>query len=159
MWISVAFILALAVSGVNSNGFRSGRRCPPGWEKFEMQCFKFFSDLKPWAEAEKKCLELGGNLASVHDPHTSGFLKTFLRKCASGMPRTWIGAHDAIKNNVWFWSDGSKFDYSDWLTGEPNEYGGKENCVELAYGAEQRWNDLDCATPLNFICLISLPAC
>lgn len=53
--------------------------------------------LNRFSSCQKKCLELGGNLASVHDPHTSGFLKTFLRKCASGMPRTWIGAHDAIQ--------------------------------------------------------------
>uniref|UniRef100_A0A8C1QTQ2 C-type lectin domain-containing protein n=1 Tax=Cyprinus carpio TaxID=7962 RepID=A0A8C1QTQ2_CYPCA len=139
--------------------FSTGRKCPTGWEKLGPQCFKFFSDLKPWADAEKHCLDLGGNLASIHDQRTNSFLKSFLKKCANAVPRTWIGGHDATKNGVWFWSDGSQFDYCDWLTGEPNNLGGHENCVELAFGAEQRWNDASCDTPLSFICLISRLEC
>ncbi|XP_016375363.1 galactose-specific lectin nattectin-like [Sinocyclocheilus rhinocerous] len=153
MWISAAFLLfALAVNGDKSeDSFSIGRRCPTGWEKFGTKCFKFFSDLKPWAAAEKQCVDLGGNLASIHNQLTHNFLKTFLKKYANKIPRTWIGAHDATKDYVWFWSDGSKFEYSDWHTGEPN---GKinENCVEMGYGAEQRWNDAHCNTLLSFIC-------
>uniref|UniRef100_A0A671S0V0 C-type lectin domain-containing protein n=1 Tax=Sinocyclocheilus anshuiensis TaxID=1608454 RepID=A0A671S0V0_9TELE len=85
--------------------------------KFGTQCFKYFSDLKPWAEAEKQCLNLGGNL-----------------------------------DDVWFWSDGSEFEYSDWHTGEPNNGGGNEHCVEMGYGGEKHWNDAHCDTLLNFIC-------
>lgn len=35
---------------------------------------------------------------------------------------------------MWFWSDGSKFEYNEWSTGEPNNYGGDERCVEMGYG-------------------------
>lgn len=35
---------------------------------------------------------------------------------------------------MWFWSDGSKFEYNDWNTGEPNNDGGYERCVEMGYG-------------------------
>ncbi|RXN06411.1 tripartite motif-containing 2-like protein [Labeo rohita] len=58
MWISAAFLLfALALNGVKSDEMMSfGRRCPAGWEKFGSQCFKFFSDLKPWADAEVSAL-------------------------------------------------------------------------------------------------------
>ncbi|KTF77927.1 hypothetical protein cypCar_00035193 [Cyprinus carpio] len=92
MWISAAFLLfALVVNGVKSQEpFSIGRRCPVGWEKFGTQCFKYFSELKSWAEAE---------------------------------------------NFIWFWSDGSKFEFSDWHSGEPNNSGGNENCVEMGYGA------------------------
>uniref|UniRef100_A0A673GUJ6 C-type lectin domain-containing protein n=1 Tax=Sinocyclocheilus rhinocerous TaxID=307959 RepID=A0A673GUJ6_9TELE len=90
--------LALVVNGVKSEGSSSiGRRCTKGWEKLGTQCFKYFSDLKPWAEAEKQCLNLGGNLVSVHSQLAHNFLKTLVKKHGSDNSRTWIGAHDAIK--------------------------------------------------------------
>ncbi|XP_026129646.1 ladderlectin [Carassius auratus] len=154
MWISAAFLLfALVVNGVKSEEpFSIGRKCPVGWEKFGSQCFKYFADLKQWAEAEKQCIDLGGNLASVSSQLTNSFLKTLVKKNSKGNTRTWIGAHDATKDFVWFWSDGSKFEFSDWHTGEPNNYGGSEKCVEMGYGGENRWNDAPCSTLLSFIC-------
>ncbi|XP_043097138.1 ladderlectin [Puntigrus tetrazona] len=154
MWISAAFLLfALTVNGVTpQSSVNLSRRCPTGWEKFGTKCFKHFSDPKPWAEAEKQCVEVGGNLASVHTELTHSFLKTFLKKQTNSISRTWIGAHDAIKGFMWFWSDGSKFEYNDWHSGEPNNGGGNERCVEMGFGDEQRWNDAHCDTHLNFIC-------
>jgi len=35
---------------------------------------------------------------------------------------------------IWFWSDGSKFEYNDWHTGEPNNDAGRERCAEMGYG-------------------------
>ncbi|XP_073705555.1 ladderlectin-like [Garra rufa] len=138
MWISASFLFFAVI--VNGHRFEAhfgqptGRRCPAGWEKFETCCFKFFSDLKTWAEAEKQCVDLGGNLASVHSQECHDFLKSFVKKCANGTPRIWIGAHDATQNDIWFWSDGSKFEYSNWKTGEPNNLGGAESCVEMING-------------------------
>ncbi|XP_042589383.1 ladderlectin-like [Cyprinus carpio] len=150
MWISAAFLLfALVVNGVKSEVLR----CPVDWEKFGTKCFKYFSDLKPWYEAEKHCIDLGGNLASVHNQPTNDFLKTLVKKYGNSFPQTWIGAHDAIKDFIWFWSDGSKFEFSDWQTGEPNNGMRKdENCVEMGYGDGNRWNDAHCGTVLSFIC-------
>ncbi|XP_016135121.1 ladderlectin-like [Sinocyclocheilus grahami] len=154
MWISAAFLLfALVVNGVKSEESSDiGRKCPKGWEKFGTQCFKYFSDLKPWAEAEKQCVGLGGNLASIHSQLAHNFLKTLVIKHGNDNSRAWIGAHDAIKEDIWFWSDGSAFEYSDWHTGEPSNGGGNERCVEMGYGGEKRWNDAHCDTLLNFIC-------
>ncbi len=47
--------------------------------------------------SQKQCIDLGGNLVSIHNQFTLNFLKTFLKKYANGIPRTWIGAHDATK--------------------------------------------------------------
>ncbi|XP_050994834.1 ladderlectin-like [Labeo rohita] len=159
MWIPAAFLLfALVVNGDWNEerfGRRTGRRCPSGWEKFETRCFKFFNDSKTWAEAERQCIDLGGNLVSVHNQATHNFLKNFLKN-ANGIRRTWIGAYDATQENIWFWSDGSPFAYSNWQTGEPNNSGGAENCVEMGNSAHQRWNDAHCSALLNFICKLEI---
>ncbi|XP_067298921.1 ladderlectin [Pseudorasbora parva] len=155
MWISAAFLLfALTVNGVIEGASTDiiGRKCPRGWEKFGTQCFKYISESKTWAEAEQHCVDHGGNLASVQSKVTSNFLKTFVKKHSTGITRTWIGAHDAPQELIWFWSDGSKFEYNDWHTGEPNNGGGAERCVEMGFGDEKRWNDARCDTRLHFIC-------
>ncbi|XP_026129733.1 ladderlectin-like [Carassius auratus] len=155
MWISTAFLLFVLV--VNGESYKFGVTCPDDWERFEKQCFKYFSDLKPWIEAEKHCIDLGGNLAAVHNAPTNIFLKGLVRKYSNNFPRTWIGAHDAIKNFFWLWSDGSRFDYNDWQRGEPNNgYRGDEHCVEIGYGGDRRWNDAHCDTTLNYICQTEL---
>lgn len=38
------------------------------------------------------------------------------------------------QNKLWFWSDGSKFDYQSWGQGEPNNYGGNEHCLQMNAG-------------------------
>ncbi|XDV14631.1 hypothetical protein PO909_014853 [Leuciscus waleckii] len=158
MWISATFLLfALAVNGVikvtsAASEPSFGRKCPDNWTKFGKQCFKYFSDSKTWAEAEEDCVDQGGNLVSIHSQITHNFLKKFVADNAKALSRTWIGAHDAPQEYMWFWSDGSKFEYNDWNTGEPNNYGGSERCAEMGYGDEKRWNDAFCGTRLPFIC-------
>jgi hypothetical protein len=45
----------------------------------------------------------------------------------------------------------SPLPFSDWHTGEPNDYGGNEDCVEYSNGG---WNDNSCAREKRkFICM------
>ncbi|XP_051983299.1 ladderlectin [Xyrauchen texanus] len=157
MWISAAVLLfALVLNGISevksNESLNLGRRCPAGWSKFGSQCFKYFDEWKTWAEAEQQCIDHGGNLVSIHSAASHNFLKTFVQKQADTMTRTWIGGHDATQDYIWFWSDGSKFDYNDWHSGEPNNGGESEKCVEMAYGVELRWNDANCGTRLPSVC-------
>ena len=51
-------------------------------------------------------------------------------------------------------SSGEKASYTNWITGEPNNTSGNENCVELrttsAY--DGTWNDQSCDDMLAFVC-------
>ncbi len=57
----------------------------------ELHCMQLNNSLS----SQKQCIDLGGNLVSIHNQLTLNFLKTFLKKYANIIPRTWIGAHDA----------------------------------------------------------------
>lgn len=40
----------------------------------------------------------------------------------------------ALQDDIWFWSDGSKFEYTYWRVSEPNNSGGAEHCVAMGNG-------------------------
>ncbi|ETN87043.1 hypothetical protein NECAME_01200 [Necator americanus] len=63
----------------------------------------------------------------------------------------WLGGrkNPPPLNDKWTFTDGSPFDYTNWDTGEPNNYDGKENCLQLLFDQnigreEKRWNDITC---------------
>uniref|UniRef100_A0A667YLJ5 C-type lectin domain-containing protein n=1 Tax=Myripristis murdjan TaxID=586833 RepID=A0A667YLJ5_9TELE len=133
---------------------RDVERCYSGWESHGSRCFRFFNYPHTWAEAEKYCLHFGANLVSIHSSYENRFVKELIRRGTGRHTRTWIGATDSHQNRLWFWTDGSRFDYSAWNHGEPNNlYGwGREQCVEINYGAEKGWNDLRCWYEHPFVC-------
>ncbi|KAM9455086.1 ladderlectin [Clarias gariepinus] len=128
-----------------------GNKCSSGWSGFGKKCYKYIAESKPWVQAELYCQVLGGNLASVHSNQTHSFLKRMTRLSGS-FTRTWLGAQNAIWDTVWFWSDGSVFDFTKWHSGEPNNPEGYERCLEMNYGDEVLWNNLHCNTELYFMC-------
>ncbi|XP_076838500.1 ladderlectin-like [Brachyhypopomus gauderio] len=149
-----AFVL-LVLCILALNGYETviiHRKCSTGWEKFGQYCYKYMAESKKWAEAEQNCLSLGGNLASVHNKETQNFLKDFTKKQTGSYERTWIGLHDAPQDFIWLWSDGTKFDFSAWHSGEPSNGGWAEKCVEMNYGDEVLWNDDRCNHDHFYVC-------
>ncbi|KAK6754718.1 hypothetical protein RB195_013604 [Necator americanus] len=72
----------------------------------------------------------------------------------------WLGGRKSPPplNDKWTFTDGSPFDYTNWDTGEPNNYDGKENCLQLLFDQnigreEKRWNDITCDSRMpHFVC-------
>uniref|UniRef100_A0A667WJX9 C-type lectin domain-containing protein n=1 Tax=Myripristis murdjan TaxID=586833 RepID=A0A667WJX9_9TELE len=106
--------------------------CPFGWTKFGSRCFNFNYNAKTWDDAERTCISLGGNLASVYSLEELNLLKAWMNRVTSLYTQTWIGGHDAVKEGVWLWSDGSSFNFTRWANGQPNN-SGDEDCVEISW--------------------------
>ncbi|XP_043959614.1 ladderlectin-like [Gambusia affinis] len=99
------------------------------------------------------CTALGANLASFHSHSEYMFLKNLVKTVRRSWDRTWVGGYDAVKERLWLWSDGSNFDYIQWGRGEPNNQGGRENCMEINLkGPTQYVNDEGCSRRNFFIC-------
>ncbi|CAM4660620.1 unnamed protein product [Leuciscus chuanchicus] len=136
----------------NVNGLdavRLTRRCPPGWIQFGLRCYKYFSQSTIWLTAERNCQSLGANLASVRNKLENDFLLSLL---PSPSTHSWIGAHDAIQDGHWLWSDGTVFLYTNWCAGEPNNAGVPENCLEINLYSRRCWNDTPCSNSMSHIC-------
>ncbi|XP_041655787.1 galactose-specific lectin nattectin-like [Cheilinus undulatus] len=152
------FILCLA-SGlwISANGEYADpadciKPCPPGWTHFDTRCFKLQLTGKKWAEAERHCTSLDGNLASVRSSGEYKFLRDMVHTETKVHEETWLGGYDAAEEDVWLWSDGSPFDFELWKEGEPNDFWGGEDCMEMNNNGQNYINDADCDDKKIYIC-------
>uniref|UniRef100_A0A3B3ZX14 C-type lectin domain-containing protein n=1 Tax=Periophthalmus magnuspinnatus TaxID=409849 RepID=A0A3B3ZX14_9GOBI len=124
--------------------------CPDGWSHFGSRCFMFFRKPKTWIDAELSCIEIGGNLASIHSSDDNQFIQDTVLRLTGSHWRVWIGGHDGVEEGVWQWTDGSPFDFNHWNYGEPNNFRG-EHCLVMNWGAHL-WSDYRCTYRLPYMC-------
>uniref|UniRef100_A0A3B4C1K7 C-type lectin domain-containing protein n=1 Tax=Pygocentrus nattereri TaxID=42514 RepID=A0A3B4C1K7_PYGNA len=109
--------------------------CPLGWVKFDRRCFSYVSQTLDWASAEAYCLNQGANLASIHSENEYQTVKALIRAYDPKQNPTWLGLNNCQKRRSWFWSDGTKFGYSKWNKGEPNNLN-EECCVHMNWAGK-----------------------
>ncbi|XP_050698220.1 uncharacterized protein LOC126986289 isoform X2 [Eriocheir sinensis] len=125
-------------------------------ESYSMACtfaFKVFSvpELSQW-QASKHCAQDGARLAVFKSYEDEAAVSLDVRHTES----YWIGLTDSQREGTWRWADRSEVKYSNWDTGQPNNFArGREDqdCVVLFKG---RWNDRQCRQTFGFICQVPL---
>ncbi|XP_028664633.1 lectin-like [Erpetoichthys calabaricus] len=127
--------------------------CEQGWVSYSGQCYQFFSLMKTWSDAETFCFNLGGHLASVHNADDNKFITNFIKRKDMSGPTIWLGASNYQQISLWLWTDGSKWDFTNWNTGEPNNSNNVERCLHFNYAVEGGWNDVDCGWEYPFVCV------
>uniref|UniRef100_A0A668U3C4 C-type lectin domain-containing protein n=1 Tax=Oreochromis aureus TaxID=47969 RepID=A0A668U3C4_OREAU len=146
--VSALLCVMMALSTVAGEYSWRCRGCPQGWTRIRRRCFLYVPRAMNWAAAERNCLSMGGNLASVH---TSTEYHLIQRLTAhNGYGVTWVGGTDA-PGGIWLWSDGSRFNYQNWCGGEPNNYL-KQDCLQINFSGSKCWDDQHCHVNLPSIC-------
>ncbi|KAG7455091.1 hypothetical protein MATL_G00252700 [Megalops atlanticus] len=140
------------VSGQSVPGGFCQCTCPDGWANFQDRCFQYIATKKTWTDAEAHCVSLGANLVSLHSKEEHQFLKKLIRSHDLNENPTWIGLSDCQKLKAWFWSDGSKADFFQWNSGEPNFVNNGECCVHTNWSKQKNWNDIPCRYSYPFVC-------
>lgn len=87
--------------------------CPLGAVQGVSSSDCYYYKLKPrlWFEAQEECRRLGATLVSVHNSLINSFLVNVVDgECFNGY---WLGA-TTVFNGRWTWTDGSRFDYTNW---------------------------------------------
>ena len=126
--------------------------CPDSWiSGVHGSCYKFSSNTLRWKSAKSVCEALGSKLAVLNSQDEQQFLTPKVAK------NTWIGLHRDPKNTArWLWVDGSYATYTNWNDGEPNDVGGREDCVALLKPPYTgKWNDQNCNASVHYVCEIS----
>uniref|UniRef100_A0AAY5ELQ4 C-type lectin domain-containing protein n=1 Tax=Electrophorus electricus TaxID=8005 RepID=A0AAY5ELQ4_ELEEL len=123
--------------------------CGSGWRTYQERCYFFSTDTKTWHDALTECENKGANLMSIQDIHER------IQSVITGVS-LWIGGHDSITEGGWEWADRSPFRYINWAS-EPNNHGGRENCVEMVTtnNGSSYWNDVNCDAHQDWVCMIA----
>ncbi|XP_070778015.1 lactose-binding lectin l-2-like [Enoplosus armatus] len=132
--------------------------CPMFWYNFNGSCYKYVGTHMTWADAELHCVSQRANLVSIHSLEEQNFVKFLIENFDPAQGSTWIGLSDIHKEGRWMWSDGSAADFFFWLSHEPNNSGGNEQCVHNNIGPHLKWNDVECSYTYPSIC-VSRIAC
>ena len=108
--------------------------------------YKLSREEKTWEEHDALAREWGGHLASV----TSAEENCKVRAVAES-ESCWLGGVRQGEGNGpgaehWKWSDGSEWAFTEWHPGQPDNWGGNEDCV-VALGASF-WYDAACQLAL-----------
>ena len=121
-------------------------------------CYKFVETSKAWLEAFEHCREDNGYLVEIWNQEENSGLTDFVRKnTAPYYPvYTWIGINEThVDKRVWQ-PYGRPVKYTNWHSGEPNNFNGQENCASIntKYGSRLgKWNDDRCERELPFLCM------
>ncbi|XP_031470281.1 macrophage mannose receptor 1-like [Phasianus colchicus] len=131
--------------------------CPVMWILFQNKCYKIVGSREEerltWYSARSACIELGGNLASIHNAQVQAFLTFHLKDVAD---ETWIGLSD---KHSYVWTDGSPYDYACWARGFPlskySRVGWKTDCIAMTIRSVNeagKWENTDCHHNKSYIC-------
>ncbi|KAK6471043.1 macrophage mannose receptor 1-like [Huso huso] len=106
--------------------------------------YTLIEELKTWTEAQKYCREHHTDLVSIKNASEN---EEIVKK-AQGKP-FWIG----LFNEPWKWShQGDNYTFHNWSKGDPNNWGGDENCVKMSKKGE--WSDTGCNNQNSFLCYV-----
>ena len=97
--------------------------------------YELYDDILTWQEAKEKCERLGGHLVTVNSKEEQDVLTNLMNNGR----RACYFKGSFLKNDKMAWITGENFAFTNWNTGEPNNYNGHENvCVMYKDGT---WND------------------
>ena len=101
-----------------------------------------------WATARQNCINLGGDLAVINTASENAFLANGLLANSA-----WVGGTDMNSEGSFRWVDNSPFSYTNWFVGQPNNYNGTQDHLELLKSGE--WNDQHGSVTLEYVLEIS----
>ncbi|XP_069106627.1 perlucin-like [Argopecten irradians] len=151
------FLVALCVG---LQGSRGG--CPVAFQQYDESCYKVFVETATWIDAKKYCQIFGGDLVKIETQEEETTLEQVLNDVHANrtakIENYWVDGSDVLTEGEWRWVGTPGYSqliaggYSNWEDGQPDNYGGSENCIQIRYDFNMHWNDEDCDEKDSFIC-------
>ncbi|XP_059407360.1 CD209 antigen-like protein D [Carassius carassius] len=113
----------------------------------------FMSTELSWSDSRQYCRDRGADLVIINTEEKQRFITSLVSE------RVWIGLSDTENEDVMKWVDNSTLKQRFWFKGQPNNYDGNQDCIELNYEREKpgwtplnSWNDFSCSAKKKGIC-------
>ncbi|XP_054601558.2 galactose-specific lectin nattectin-like [Nothobranchius furzeri] len=127
--------------------------CPRGWTDYNGYCYQFVNQELAWADAEIFCNKHKAHLTSIKNTDQYNFIRHLIVKGAGFNQKSWVGGTNAVRNDLWMWTDGTLFTFKNWGPSEPNNQGGNEHCMDMNLREQDYVNDEECIQELSFVCI------
>jgi hypothetical protein len=110
-------------------------------------CYLLSESAGSWRDGRDLCQIWGGDLAQLVSREETALAS---EHCDEDV---WIGARDFEEEGNFRWLDGDELDPEDasWGAGQPDNYEGREDCVELRAN-DDNWNDASCGSDKPALC-------
>lgn len=99
-----------------------------------------------WENAKEYCENIGGYLATVISAEEQQQIETLIGKGSKN--QYWLGGTDRETEGVWKWLTGESWNYTNWITGQPDNSRDKEHYLQIYKNAhpntansQYKWND------------------
>ncbi|XP_041841847.1 type-2 ice-structuring protein-like [Melanotaenia boesemani] len=133
---------------------KRGLLCSSGWTLYDWRCFQFVPRSLTWSAAEENCKSMNAHLVSVRSAEEYHHIQKMIADQTHDYPTTWIGGTDSVKEGEWLWTDGSRFLFSYWCQGEPNNLG-NQDCLVMNFSEKKCWDDQKCDKKKQSVCVKS----
>jgi len=123
----------------------AGAACPnvPGWIPLQGSCYMTSPSPLTWFQAQEFCNTKGGYLAEITSAKESDLVSSVLSQDLE----FWIGLNDLANSGHYVWQHSfTQMSWSNWASGQPDHFNGKEHCVEMWMELNNgwKWNDFEC---------------
>eukprot|EP01084_Bolivina_argentea_P156100 272035_1 len=154
-WNEISFISRInKINPPPSNSISSSpRRLVKQTEYSEEKQYEGVPHGKNWLHANMYCKSTRrGHIATIMDEDDNNEVASECSKLGTRW-HCWLGLKRPFKT----WINNEPVSFTNWLPGEPNNWGGNENCVEI-YGTDEQegfqemWNDLKCDMMRGIVC-------
>ena len=112
--------------------------------------YKFIPEKMTWAEHNNRAIEMGGNLASITNDKENNKVKEVSKGVNVWLGGVRKGCGNDTGADHWYWSNGKKWSYTNWMKNQPDNYHTTHNNFEksenrvhmtpISHG--QQWNDI-----------------
>jgi large repetitive protein len=130
-----------------------GSVCPCAVEYNGSSTYMFCNLARNWNTADAYCDTYGYDLLTIDNATENAWADSTADTYSTG--KWWVGLNDISSEGTWVWDDGTAVSYTNWHSGEPNNSGGNEDCVQLNRFTDQSWNDEPCGSAFRFVCEVN----